>query len=262
MNKRVLTGIKDVDLKIISSLNDYELGKVCSVNKYVNELCANENFWRNRTVDFFITKEKVYENLSQLNEFRGEKTWKKYYSYLQKFVSSFIRGDVNAHETRPQDLREIILKFIANGDKMILLIDANKYEELDDFLNTHYLVSPAYSAIYIASNKEQTAYLFNRSRFDKRFDPYIPKIALQIFTDYGDNFKILLNYVNPNWLLEIIFSTAGSHRRYIDRIQEVLSHPLVTKETLQKFVEDPKVPVKVLPFIKFRLIDLQANKLI
>ena len=39
-----LTGIKDIDLKILQELTDAELGKVCTVNKRVAELCNDETF--------------------------------------------------------------------------------------------------------------------------------------------------------------------------------------------------------------------------
>ena len=37
-----LSGIKDVDMKIIDKLDDNELIKVCQVNKYVKSLCDTD----------------------------------------------------------------------------------------------------------------------------------------------------------------------------------------------------------------------------
>ena len=34
-----LSGDKNVDMIILMKLNDYELSKVCSVNKYINSIC-------------------------------------------------------------------------------------------------------------------------------------------------------------------------------------------------------------------------------
>lgn len=245
---RILTGIKDIDLKIIAELNDYELGKVCSVNKYIKSLCNDNNFWRNRAINFFIIKEHAFENFSQLNNFRGEKSWKDYYKYLRQFVNSYINGKVNAASSTPQDLRQIIYRFISNSDEMILLLDAKKYKQLDQFLDTHYLISPANAAIYVSADEEQTEYLFNRSRFDKRFSPYISKIALDIFTDDDYKYKILLNYVDPNWLLELLFNSPGLYRLYIDRFIETLSH--IKKEDLRRLLVEDKVPIKFLPYVK------------
>ena len=39
-----LTGNKDTDFLVLLELNDYELGKVCQVNKYVQSLCNDDFF--------------------------------------------------------------------------------------------------------------------------------------------------------------------------------------------------------------------------
>ena len=46
MNK--LSGHKNTDMLILMNLNDSELGKVCSVNKYINSICENTDFWNMR----------------------------------------------------------------------------------------------------------------------------------------------------------------------------------------------------------------------
>ncbi len=56
------TGFKDVDLKILSDLEDVDLFKICSKgygkegldvkNSYIHHLCSNETFWRNRSMKF------------------------------------------------------------------------------------------------------------------------------------------------------------------------------------------------------------------
>ena len=46
--ERSLTKIRDVDLKIMSELDDKSLLSFCQVSKYGNQLCKNETFWRNR----------------------------------------------------------------------------------------------------------------------------------------------------------------------------------------------------------------------
>ena len=44
------TPIKDVNLEIMSKMDDETLLSVCATNKYAKELCQNESFWRNRFV--------------------------------------------------------------------------------------------------------------------------------------------------------------------------------------------------------------------
>ncbi len=81
------TGIRDLDLEILKKLDDAELGKICSTNKYFRELCKNEDFWRNRTVERFS---KYLGNLVQINKYKlkYESTWRLYYISLINFLES------------------------------------------------------------------------------------------------------------------------------------------------------------------------------
>jgi len=46
---KTLSGNKDVDLLTLGKLNDKDLLNVCLIkNKYIQSLCSNESFWRNR----------------------------------------------------------------------------------------------------------------------------------------------------------------------------------------------------------------------
>jgi hypothetical protein len=58
-----LTGNRDVDMEIILQLEDRELPAVCSVNKYVNEICSSDAFWYRRLINR-ITKARE-DNLSK-----------------------------------------------------------------------------------------------------------------------------------------------------------------------------------------------------
>ena len=49
-NGEYLTHIKDVNLKILSYLDDKSLLKTCYVNKKAKKLCNNEDFWRNKFI--------------------------------------------------------------------------------------------------------------------------------------------------------------------------------------------------------------------
>jgi hypothetical protein len=69
------TGLKDTDLLILMELNDNDLFKVCSINKYLNSLCNNEYFWYNRIV------KKYGEDVAKQT---NKNTWKKYYIFLIK----------------------------------------------------------------------------------------------------------------------------------------------------------------------------------
>ena len=74
----VLTGIKDIDLKIISYLNDYDVTRFSQVNKYINHI--SDNYWKDRAVCIF---RKNY-TFSQVNIWKGMLSWKNYYRFLIK----------------------------------------------------------------------------------------------------------------------------------------------------------------------------------
>ena len=44
------TGNKDIDNKILQDLDDKSLSQICQVNKYIYNLCKEEQFWTNRFV--------------------------------------------------------------------------------------------------------------------------------------------------------------------------------------------------------------------
>ena len=53
----IFTKNKDADLEILSKLDDNNLLSVCQAykyNKYGNKLCKEENFWRNRIIEYFL----------------------------------------------------------------------------------------------------------------------------------------------------------------------------------------------------------------
>lgn len=73
------TGIKDVDVKIISQLNDYQVTQLCQVNKYINSIC--QLYWRDKV--FIIFKNNKKENtLKDIEVWKGKLTWEAYYTFL------------------------------------------------------------------------------------------------------------------------------------------------------------------------------------
>jgi hypothetical protein len=77
-----LTGIKDTDFYILYSLDDKTLFNICLTNKYFNNLCKNETFWRNRMI------EKYPDEKSNISL-----TWRQ--KYLKKvYEESLFIGDL------------------------------------------------------------------------------------------------------------------------------------------------------------------------
>ena len=70
----MLTGNKDVDLIILSKLEDTELVNICQTNKAANELCNNQGFWYRRIQTKFPNV-----GIDILKQYKGDRTWSRYY---------------------------------------------------------------------------------------------------------------------------------------------------------------------------------------
>jgi hypothetical protein len=115
-----LTGIRDVNLKILEDLNDEELFSFCLVNKEANKLCENETFWKNRFLKRFGTLYQKSKN----------RTWKNFYlTILKEFGKEidFNRLDINLRNIIISlDLRNKRFEIHDNGGRPFeVLVDKN-----------------------------------------------------------------------------------------------------------------------------------------
>lgn len=82
-----LTGIKDADFLVLMQLNDYELTQVCQVNRYVQKLCNDDQFWRNRFIKTYsdYLGSSVSETLDRAKQYKTYldfDTWKDMYIFF------------------------------------------------------------------------------------------------------------------------------------------------------------------------------------
>lgn len=56
---KILTGIRGVDLTILSDLDDRDLFNFCLSNKEASDICRDENFWRSR---FYQRYGQLFDN--------------------------------------------------------------------------------------------------------------------------------------------------------------------------------------------------------
>ena len=98
-NVKGLTGVKDLDLKILSEVNDRDLFSFCLVNKQINQICKDEHFWRNRFLSRFgqfkkptnVSWRKQYLITVSILEYQ-----KELISIMQENLSpDFISGDLS-----------------------------------------------------------------------------------------------------------------------------------------------------------------------
>ena len=70
----LLTGVRDLDMKILNELEDVDLVKMCQMNRAAKTICTDQNFWLNRILTKF-----PYLSLDILNKYKGDRTWSEYY---------------------------------------------------------------------------------------------------------------------------------------------------------------------------------------
>lgn len=70
----LLTGDKNLDMKILNELEDVDLIKMCQMNKAADAICTDQGFWLNR-----IMKKFPYLSLEMLNRYKQGRNWSEYY---------------------------------------------------------------------------------------------------------------------------------------------------------------------------------------
>jgi hypothetical protein len=99
--KEKMIGNKDLDYEVLYKLDDYDLGNMCKVNKYTRELCRNDTFWMNRTINRFLP---VFSSVEKIKEFKGDSTWRNYYIDIINFMEAFYQ---NKSTTKREDFSKI-----------------------------------------------------------------------------------------------------------------------------------------------------------
>lgn len=102
------TGTKDIDLKILSDLDDRDLLNFCisdPKNKYIKKLCENEIFWRNRLLNKFIE----FKEIKKLNT----RSWKDTYLMLIYYLEKYnINEIIQKISIKDKDLMEYFKKLL------------------------------------------------------------------------------------------------------------------------------------------------------
>ena len=86
----MLTGNKNIDIKILNELEDVDLVKFCQVNKQANSICKDQVFWMNRVFNRF-----GYVGGNILRKYKGNKSWSEYYIDLIKYKRDSDKKGVN-----------------------------------------------------------------------------------------------------------------------------------------------------------------------
>jgi hypothetical protein len=77
---------KDVDILTLNLLSDYELSRVCQVNKEAKKLCEREELWMQR---FDQKYGKIMGNLTDVKKEFGVTSWEKFYKNFVSDITNF-----------------------------------------------------------------------------------------------------------------------------------------------------------------------------
>ena len=119
------TRIKDLDLEILSKMDDRELGRICSTDKYFANLCKNDMFWKNRTIRRFG---KYFGNELEKYFLKSEKkSWREYYVSIVDFLEKiYARRRVNPGKRKELQL---LLDMFRQNDKIFQRELIDRYDE-------------------------------------------------------------------------------------------------------------------------------------
>ncbi len=152
---KLLTGIKDVNLLVLTNLDDESLLNLCQVNKEASRICEDENFWRNR----FMGKYGKFNKASNV-------TWKRLYLKSLKGYNLFRQGLTDEGYVSKNKLNEndeLVLVDI----EMMFIYKKTKYDrrDLTALVNNRFLFE---EGVPTAKNYHvETPFFENRAKMNK-----------------------------------------------------------------------------------------------
>jgi len=165
LENKTFTENKDVDLLILSNLNDRDLFNACLINKYVNSLCKKESFWQKR---FYEKFNRSYEHTSRYK--KKEISWRNTYlstvkdlSFFQNpwdifnFISFNVKGPSNVKISNYIDKNDPFIK-IPKDDESFKYVG----ESSQKAINNYFLEN--------LGQKVTLRFIFNDIKIDKEYD--------------------------------------------------------------------------------------------
>ena len=107
----LLTGVKDLDTKILSELEDVDLVKMCQVNRKADEICKDQGFWLNRIMLKF-----PYLGLDILNRYKQGRSWSEYYIKDLRKINIDNVASTLSRESRNGRLDRVIISMNQGAD--------------------------------------------------------------------------------------------------------------------------------------------------
>ena len=186
MNFR-LTGIKDTDLLILEKLDDRSLFSYCQTNQYANNVCQDENFWRNRLITKYGIETAELKNI--------DRSWKDFYLKLVYFDETYTpeKASLEAAKKGYDDLFFYFSKFINEYNKTRTIVRS---------LNKHLLKYGNFSKIIdiLAAEGFVLAVGYNKQDLINFYLPIIEKEGFNV--PFLSNIALLRNGKISNLELE------------------------------------------------------------
>ncbi len=125
-SEKMFTGNKDTDRLVLAKLNDYDLKNACMICKHLNEICKNDNFWRDRTLSRFS---KYLGGVKDMKKY-DSRSWEIYYKSLTEFLQDVYNGVRLSYRSDHEILRKIVLE---NNKKLRENISNYFYNNIGDW---------------------------------------------------------------------------------------------------------------------------------
>ena len=180
---KTLTEIKDVDLLILSELDDRDLFNMCLVNKYANKLCQNENFWKDRFMKRFGSTAQKHSSRFKLRNVSWRNTYLKVVQDLQFFstqpwkIFNFISYNVKTDIVK-------ISTYIDEKRIYVLPKDSETFRSLSDsshFAKNNFWLTNMGSHIKLEFIPQNTSII---REYKKEEDFFTPEQVLDIIHDF------------------------------------------------------------------------------
>ena len=145
----MLTGNKDLNIKILNNLEDRDLVNFFLTNRYFYNLGKNKYLWMNRILDRFSCL-----GIDIIKKYKEEKTWKQYYVDLVSVTMDEKQLIINAQDGRLDKIIVGLELGIPRSELEGSVTMACLYGQLEvvRYLSEHYNVNNNNSVVIASSN--------------------------------------------------------------------------------------------------------------
>jgi hypothetical protein len=177
------TGIKDLDIKILSELSDKDLYNVCRVNTLLSKICNDNNFWRIRLNIRFPDSDLTYKKSGWKSLYIYHRIKEKYGEYLGD-VSNIVGN--KPISVLPEEYYKWLNKFF---DLIKLLYDYPDYN-LDMFTDLEYKLN-SYPSLKLGLTEYIRKRFYHRDKISSIYNTELPNINLdELISDAKEEIRV------------------------------------------------------------------------